>query len=211
MGNVGLNGTQGFLNRSPFFHKYKSIGYLVRHPSNKVTQAEVDRLTKEGCKKIFLEQVHDEFIDQAKPELSKALLSMAEGDQLIVSSLNCLGDSQVSIISQVDQLLKKRIQIKTLDGLIDTKDIGTVSPAVMGFLKALLKIEPFSKSSQSLPIKKHKSNEFKNLGGRPRINEAKEKLVIRLRKEGYSYRTIRDQTSLALSTIRRVIVENSEP
>ena len=46
-----------------------------------------------------------------------------------------------------------------------------------------------------------------NLGGRPKTNLIKERLVIRLRKEGCSYRSIRDQTGLALSTIRRIIVD----
>ncbi len=46
-----------------------------------------------------------------------------------------------------------------------------------------------------------------NLGGRPKTNEAKERLVLRLRDEGCSYRSIREQTGLALSTIRRIIAE----
>ena len=37
----------------------------------------------------------------------------------------------------------------------------------------------------------------------------KESLVIRLRNEGYSYRSIRSQTGIALSTIRRVILEGA--
>jgi len=46
-----------------------------------------------------------------------------------------------------------------------------------------------------------------NLGGRPKISPLKESLVIRLRNEGYSYRSIRSQTGIALSTIRRIILE----
>ena len=46
-----------------------------------------------------------------------------------------------------------------------------------------------------------------SLGGRPKISPLKESLVIRLRNEGYSYRSIRSQTGIALSTIRRVILE----
>ena len=46
-----------------------------------------------------------------------------------------------------------------------------------------------------------------NLGGRPKTNNEKENLVLRLRQEGCSYRLIRKQTGLALSTIRRIIVE----
>ena len=37
-----------------------------------------------------------------------------------------------------------------------------------------------------------------NLGGRPKISPLKESLVIRLRNEGYSYRSIRSQTGLSL-------------
>ena len=47
-----------------------------------------------------------------------------------------------------------------------------------------------------------------NLGGRPKISKIKESLVLRLRSEGYSYRTIRSQTGVALSTIRRIILDS---
>ena len=46
-----------------------------------------------------------------------------------------------------------------------------------------------------------------SIGGRPKTNRAKERLVLRLRDEGCSYRSIREQTGLALSTIRRIIAE----
>ena len=46
-----------------------------------------------------------------------------------------------------------------------------------------------------------------NLIGRPKTNQAKERLVLRLREEGCSNRSIREQTGLALSTIRRIIAE----
>ena len=41
-----------------------------------------------------------------------------------------------------------------------------------------------------------------------KTNEAKEGLVTRLRNEGCSYRSIRSQTGLALSTIRRIILDS---
>ena len=54
----------------------------------------------------------------------------------------------------------------------------------------------------------HRRSTGGNLGGRPKTNQAKERLVLRLRDEGwYSYRAIREQTGLALSTIRRIIAE----
>ena len=46
-----------------------------------------------------------------------------------------------------------------------------------------------------------------SLGGRPKTSEKKEKLVLRLRDEGESYRGIREQTGLGLTTIRRIIAD----
>ena len=46
------------------------------------------------------------------------------------------------------------------------------------------------------------------MGGRPKTSNEKDGLVLRLRNEGCSYRSIREHTTgLALSTIRRIIVE----
>ena len=53
----------------------------------------------------------------------------------------------------------------------------------------------------------HRKETGGNLGGRPKTNNEKESLVVRLRTEGCSYRSIRKQTGLALSTIRRIIVD----
>ena len=40
-----------------------------------------------------------------------------------------------------------------------------------------------------------------NLGGSPKTNANKESHVLRLRKEGESYKSIKEQTGLALATI----------
>ena len=49
-----------------------------------------------------------------------------------------------------------------------------------------------------------------SLGGRPKTSDKKEKLVIRLREDGDSYREIREQTGLGLATIRRIIADNEK-
>ena len=45
---------------------------------------------------------------------------------------------------------------------------------------------------------------------RPKTNEAKEQLVLRLREEGCTYRSIREQIGLALSTILRIICDEQD-
>ena len=53
----------------------------------------------------------------------------------------------------------------------------------------------------------HRRKTGGNLGGRPKTSNKKESLVLRLRKEGESYRSIKEQTGLALATITRIIKE----
>ena len=51
----------------------------------------------------------------------------------------------------------------------------------------------------------HRRKTGGNLGGRPKTSEKKERLVLRLRSEGESYRSIRDQIGISVSTIQRIL------
>jgi hypothetical protein len=57
----------------------------------------------------------------------------------------------------------------------------------------------------------HRRRTGGNLGGRPKTSDKKERLVIRLREEGESYRSIRDQTGLSLATVQRILKDHASP
>ena len=57
----------------------------------------------------------------------------------------------------------------------------------------------------------HRRRTGGNLVGRPKTAEKKERLVVRLREEGESYRSIRDQTGLSLATVQRIIKDYATP
>ena len=72
---------------------------------------------------------------------------------------------------------------------------------------------PFQVSPES-PVQKrsrefieHRRKTGGNLGGRPKTNAKKESLVLRLRKKGKSYRSIKEQKGFALATITRIVKE----
>ena len=56
----------------------------------------------------------------------------------------------------------------------------------------------------------HRRETGGNLGGRPKTNQEKERLVLLLREEGCSYRSIRNQTWIGQATIRRILFETEE-
>ena len=76
-----------------------------------------------------------------------------------------------------------------------------------GLLTGLNEVEREVLRDRCLESIEHRKATGGSIGGRPRTNQAKERLVLRLRDEGCSYRSIREQTGLALSTIRRIIAE----
>jgi DNA invertase Pin-like site-specific DNA recombinase len=79
---------------------------------------------------------------------------------------------------------------------------------LIGLLTGLAEVERSLIRERTLESVQHRRETGGKLGGRPKTNHAKERLVLRLRDEGCSYRSIREQTGLALSTIRRIISES---
>ena len=115
--------------------------------------------------------------------------------------------TQREVINRLHDLQEKGIHVRTLDGLVNTKAMGKMAPVLIGLLTGLNEVEREVTRDLVLESIEHRRSTGGNLGGRPKTNEAKERLVLRLRDEGCSYRPIREQTRLALSTIQRIIAE----
>ena len=55
-----------------------------------------------------------------RPELQKCLAAMKASDTLIISELSRLSRSFIGMVNEVSKLLEREINIKTLDGRLDT-------------------------------------------------------------------------------------------
>ena len=160
-----------------------------------------------GCAVVFEETVSTRVKEKDRPQLQAALNALVEGDELVVAKLDRLGRTQVEVVSRLHQLQEQGIHVRTLDGLVNTKGLGKFAPVLIGLLSGLAEVERSLIQERTLESIQHRRSTGGNLGGRPKTNQAKERLVLRLRDEGCSYRSIREQTGLALSTIRRIIAE----
>ena len=153
--------------------------------------AQVQELKDAGCEEVFSERISSTTPLEKRHQLRNCLSVLQKGDILVVSKLDRLGRSQVEVINRLNELQQQGIQVKTLDGLIDTSALGKLAPLV-------------ERSRESVEYRRKNGG---NLGGRPKTSNKKESLVIRLRGEGESYRSIQEQTGLALATITRIIKE----
>ena len=186
--------------------KKKSIGYARAIDSESFyLEEQIQYLKDEGCNLIFSEI--SSLDAEIKPELNKALKTLSKGDELVITKLDRAFSNRNECIRIINKLLNQDVKLRTLSGFFTSKDSPNTSSLVFNILCELdnLDNECLKERKKENVLKRRLTGN--NLGGRPKISPLKESLVIKLRDEGYSYRSIRSQTGIALSTIRRVILE----
>ena len=184
----------------------KSIGYArATHNEYEYLEEQIKILKEEGCSLVFSEFISLD--EEIKPQLNKAINSLSKGDQLIITQLDRAFKNKKECLETIYKLINKDIQLRTLTGFFAAGESSSKNSSIFEILYELDNLEDKSldeRKKEQLLRRKLSGN---NLGGRPKISPLKESLVIRLRIEGYSYRSVRSQTGIALSTIRRVILE----
>ena len=190
----------------------KVIGYarVSSGTGSQTVDAQVEKLKESGCDLIFSETVSTRKLEQERPELMKCLASLRMGDTLKISTLSRLGRTQREVINRLNDLQAEGINLVTLDGLVNTEALGKFAPILIGLLTGLNEVERDLIQERVNASVEHRRNTGGDLGGRPKTSDKKEKLVIRLREDGDSYREIREQTGLGLATIRRIIADNEK-
>ena len=201
-----------FHRQTPLFSdrpQYKSIGYARESTNQQIAiTSQIEKLKHSGCIFVFHETVN--IANKKRPQFEAALGTLEEGDEIVFTKLDRGFRNQRECINTLYELQKKGIHVRTIDGMINTRALGDFAPLLIGLLSGLGEVERkmiIERTQESINYRKETGG---NLGGRPKTNNEKESLVMRLRNEGCSYRSIRKQTGLALSTIRRIIIEKEE-
>jgi DNA invertase Pin-like site-specific DNA recombinase len=185
----------------------RKIGYARVSTLDQTTDPQVEDLKAAGCEEVFAEKVSSTAPLEKRHQLRACLSVLRKGDLLCVAKLDRLGRTQVEVINRLNDLQQQGIGVKTLDGLIDTQALGKLAPLVVGLLTGLSEVERSLIQERTRESVEHRRKTGGNLGGRPKTSSKKETLVVRLREEGESYRSIREQTGLALATIQRILEE----
>ena len=94
------------------------IGYARVSTQDQNLDLQSEALTKAGCEKIFNDKISGSRTE--RPELTKALEMLREGDTLVVWKLDRLGRSVKNLVDLVGELHQQGIQFKSLTDAIDT-------------------------------------------------------------------------------------------
>ena len=188
----------------------KIIGYSRKSTSKQNNADGVEALRQAGCEIVFEEIVSTRKAEKDRPELMKCLASLRKGDTLKLTSLSRLGRTQREVINRLHELQAEGVNVITLDGLINTEALGKFAPVLIGLLTGLNEVERELTQERTIQSVEYRRKTGGNLGGRPKTSPKKEKLVLRLREEGESLRSIQEQTGVAVKTIRRIIADNQD-
>ena len=184
----------------------KAIGYArATHDEHEYLEEQIKFLKDEGCNLVFSEFISLD--EEIKPQLNQAINCLSKGDQLIITQLDRAFKNKKECLITINKLINKDIQLRTLTGFFAANESSQANSSIFKILYELENLEEktFGERKKEQLLRRKLSGN--NLGGRPKISPLRESLVIRLRNEGYSYRSIRSQTGIALSTIRRIIME----
>ena len=188
---------------------FKSIGYARAIDSEPdYLEEQIKCLKNEGCSLIFSEIISID--EEIKPQFKKALNSLSKGDELILTKLDRAFLNRIECVKTINKLLNNDVRLRTLSGFLSAYNTSDIYSSIFKILYELdsLDNECLIERKKELVLKRRINGN--NLGGRPKISPLKESLVMRLRNEGYSYRSIRTQTGIALSTIRRIILDEED-
>jgi len=188
----------------------KIIGYSRVSTGGQVTDTQVTALKEAGCEVVFEETVSSRKAEKDRPQLQAALTALRSGDELVITKLDRLGRSQVEVVNRLHELQAQGINVRTLDGLVNTAGLGQFAPILIGLLSGLAEVERSLIQERTRESVEYRRQTGGNLGGRPKTPPKKEKLVLRLREEGESLRGIREQTGLAVATIRKIVDRSKE-
>ena len=188
----------------------KIIGYarVSSRTGTQSTNSQVSALKEAGANIVYEEKISTRKDEKERPQLQAALKALRSTDTLLCTTLSRIGRTQREVINRLHDLQAEGIHVRTLDGFVNTEAMGKFAPVLIGLLTGLNEVERTLANERSLESIAYRRSNGGNLGGRPKTSPKKEKLVVRLREEGESLRGIRDQTGLAVATVRKILERN---
>lgn len=179
------------------------FGYARVSTEQQNLDRQLDALNKYGVDIIFNEKMSG--TKRNRPELTKMIDRMTEGDTVVVESLSRLGRSTKDLIELVELFEQKKINLVSLKEQIDTtsptgKLLFTLMSAISQFERDVIA----ERTREGLRSARARGK----MGGRPKTDPSKIQKAIKLyNTQQYSIKEIEDLTGVKKSTLYRHLKE----
>ena len=174
-------------------------------------ERQVLALKDAGAEKIYGDFITGVSDFNERPELTKCLEEMKEGDVLLISELSRLSRSFLGMVNEVSKLIERGIHLRTLDKRLDTtampKEITMLIVSILGYAASQELDQIKSRTAEGRAIAKSRGVKF---GAKRKYNQHQVQEIMSKRKEGQGYGTIARALGMSRATIQTIVKRELE-
>ena len=146
-----------------------------------------------------------------RPELTKCLEQLQSGDLLLVSELSRLSRTFLGMVNEVSKLIERGINIKTLDGRLDTtampKEITMLIVSILGYAASQELEQIKTRTAEGRALAKSRGVKF---GKKRKYNQHQIAEIMKKREKGEGYGTIARALGMSRATIQTIVKREQE-
>ena len=179
----------------------QKIGYARVSTADQNLERQLDLLKNYGVDHIFQEKMSGTKRD--RPELTKLLAHITEGDTVVIESLSRLGRSTKNLIELTELLQSKGVQLVSLKESIDTSTpTGKLLFTLMSALAQFERDVIAERTKEGLKAARARGRK----GGRPKCDSRKLQQAIKLYESGqHTIQEIEELTGIKKATLYRAL------
>jgi DNA invertase Pin-like site-specific DNA recombinase len=178
-----------------------SIGYARVSTSGQTLDAQLEQLGAAGCDPVFRETMSGARSD--RPELKKALETLAEGDVLIVTRLDRLARSTRDLLDIVHTIETRGAKLKALtDSWADTTT--PTGKLILTVLGGLAEFERSLIAERTAEGRDRARRAGRRLGRPPKLTTHQRDAALKMRADGQDNAEIARVLGVSRSTVSRI-------
>lgn len=190
----------------------KIYGYWRCSTDHQDQERQIRSLKDAGCEVIVGDKITGTSNYGDRPELSKLLNELQEGSLLILSELSRLGRTQLQMQIELDKLLKKGVNVKTLDRRLDTttmsKEIVGLIVSIMGYCAEQELSQIKSRTNEGRQVAMSRGVKF---GRKKGYNQYQVEEVLLRKSQGQGLGTIGKSLGMTRSMVQRIVKNELQP
>ena len=185
-------------------------GYWRCSTDNQDQERQIRALKDAGCEVIVGDKITGTSNYGDREELSKLLDELQEGSLLILSELSRLGRTSLLMQIELDKLLKKGVNVKTLDKRLDTttmsKEIVGLIVSILGYAAEQELQQIKSRTAEGRAVALSRGVKFGRKRGYDKFQVAE---VMKKKSEGQGLGTIAKSLGMSRSMVQRIVKQEA--
>ena len=173
-------------------------------------ERQIRALKDAGCEVLYGDKITGTSDYGDREELSKLLEVLEEGDLLILSELSRLGRTSLLMQIELDKLLKKGVNVRTLDKRLDTttmsKEIVGLIVSILGYAAEQELQQIKSRTAEGRAVALSRGVKFGRKRAYDKFQVAE---VMKKKSEGKGLGTIAKSLGMSRSMVQRIVKQEA--